>query len=250
MPLLQNCPPGFFSLNKWVFICLASSLAGDVKVECQTWRRSPLKRDDCAVSGWMTMAPCAWGSDRLECRRRWGRLQSPELVLCECSSSAEPLAARQQAPLHPTIGTDHWTGARRKNEQRCSSSRRIWCKTRITFGFGQVATFNARPRDNVREYDFIARLLHLCQGSDITCVQISFSSFFDLSPQWYWEEIISTGLRNQGGTQLWSIYVHTSGWFHMRIEGSYLLVQLWSIYVHTSDFFPQWYDQVLKRESV
>ena len=25
------------------------------------------------------------------------------------------------------------------------------------------------------------------------------------------EEIISTGLRNQGGAQLWSIYVHTSG---------------------------------------
>ena len=88
MPLLQNCPPGFFSLNKWVFICLASCSARDVKVECQTWRRSPLKRDDCAVSGWMTMAPCASGSDRLECRRRCGRLQSPELVLCECTSAA------------------------------------------------------------------------------------------------------------------------------------------------------------------
>jgi hypothetical protein len=48
----------FFSIN-WVFICLASSSARDVKEECQTWRRSPLKRDDCAVSGWMTMAPSA-----------------------------------------------------------------------------------------------------------------------------------------------------------------------------------------------
>ena len=33
------------------------------------------------------MAPCAWGSDRLECRRRW-QTTKPELVLCECSSRA------------------------------------------------------------------------------------------------------------------------------------------------------------------
>ena len=113
--------------NSWVFICLAASSGGRA-VECQTWRHSPLKRDDCAVSGWMTMAPSAWGWDRLECRRRWpsGRLQSLELVLCECSSSE----GRCSAALHPTIPADHWTAAKRKNEQRCSSSK-IWCKMLI-----------------------------------------------------------------------------------------------------------------------
>ena len=105
-------------VNSWVFICLAASSGRDV--ECQTRRHSPLKRDDCAVSGWMTMAPSASGLDRLECRRRCGRLQSLELVLCECSRAE---------PLHPTIATDQRTaaGKRRKNEQRC----KIWCKACI-----------------------------------------------------------------------------------------------------------------------
>ena len=60
-----------------------------------------------------------------------GRLQSLELVLCECSRAE---------PLHPTIATDQRTaaGKRRKNEQRC----KIWCKACINLHPPDISIHN------------------------------------------------------------------------------------------------------------
>ena len=97
-------------------------------------------------------------------------------------------AARQQA-LHPTIGTDHWTGAKRKNEQRCSSSSRIWCKMLINkhcplWQKLNAATIWCRRVQLLQCHKSHTRPLHLCQGSDNTYDKTCFLSLFWFFRPW------------------------------------------------------------------
>ena len=81
------------------------SRLGDIHLNSQ-W-------DNCAVSGWMTMAPCARGPGWADCGGAdgGGRLQRPELVLCDFSARCTRERGGS-APNRTTISTDHWTAGK------------------------------------------------------------------------------------------------------------------------------------------
>ena len=144
---------------------------------CQTWRRSPLKRDDCAVSGWMTMAPCARGSDRLDCRRRCGRLQSPELVLCDCSSGSERGLLGSRHCTQPSAPiTELVPSAKMSNGAAVAQSHYHW--------FWPGSDFQCGHKTMSRNTSSLPLHLEAITLVSKLSYRLLLSSIFDF-PQWY-----------------------------------------------------------------